>query len=125
MSYPDDRKYTQTHEWVMEADGVVTIGLTSYAVDQLTDVTFAELQPVGTQVSPGDPVGEVESVKTSSDVYSPCGGEIIEVNDSLESSPETLNSDPHGEAWLVRVKISDRGTLDELLDAPAYTETAS
>jgi len=124
MSHPDDRTYTETHEWVLENDGVLTIGLSSYAVDQLTDVTFAEMQPVGTTLSPGDSVGEVESVKTSSDVYSPVGGEIIEVNESLESSPETINSDPYGDGWLVKVKIEDRGTLDETVDSGKYAEIA-
>ena len=124
MSHPDDRKYTETHEWVQENDGVLTIGLSSYAVDQLTDVTFAEMQPVGTALSPGDAVGEVESVKTSSDVYSPVGGEIIEVNDSLESTPEKINADPYGDGWLVKIKIEDRGTLDQAVDASKYAEMA-
>ena len=124
MSHPDDRKYTETHEWVQENDGVLTIGLSSYAVDQLTDVTFAEMQPVGTALSPGDAVGEVESVKTSSDVYSPVGGEIIEVNESLESTPEKVNADPYGDGWLVKIKIEDRGTLDQAVDASKYAEMA-
>jgi len=125
MDHPDDRKYTETHEWVLERDGVLTIGLSSYAVDQLTDVTFAEMQPVGTTLSPGESVGEVESVKTSSDVYSPVGGEIIEVNGSLESAPETLNTDPYGEGWLVKIRIEDRGTLDQALDAGKYAQLAN
>lgn len=123
MSNPSDRTYTETHEWLKVDGDVLTIGLTTYAVDQLTDVTFAEMQPVGTEVSPGDSVGEVESVKTSSDVYTPAGGEIIEVNEALESSPEMLNSDPFGEAWLVKVKIADRGNLDDAMDADAYSES--
>ncbi|MBO6514912.1 MAG: glycine cleavage system protein GcvH [Phycisphaerales bacterium] len=123
MSNPSDRTYTETHEWLKVDGDVLTIGLTTYAVDQLTDVTFAEMQPVGTEVSPGDSVGEVESVKTSSDVYTPAGGEIIEVNEALESSPEMLNSDPFGEAWLVKVKIEDRGNLDDAMDADAYSES--
>lgn len=125
MSNPSDRTYTETHEWLKVDGDVLTIGLTTYAVDQLTDVTFAEMQPVGTEVSPGDSVGEVESVKTSSDVYTPAGGEIIEVNEALESNPEMLNSDPFGDAWLVKVKIADRGTLDDSLDSDAYTASIS
>lgn len=124
MGHPDDRKYTETHEWILESDGTVTIGLTSFAVEQLTDVTFAEIQPVGTEVSSGDSVGEVESVKTSSDVYSPVSGEIVEVNEALESAPETINSDPYGAGWLVKIKITDRGTLDDALDASAYEGVA-
>ncbi len=123
MSNPSDRTYTETHEWLKVDGDVLTIGLTTYAVDQLTDVTFAEMQPVGTEVAPGDSVGEVESVKTSSDVYSPVEGEIIEINESLESNPETINADPFGDGWLVKIKIADRGTLDDAIDAQAYSAT--
>ena len=118
---PSDRTYTETHEWLKVDGDVLTIGLTSYAVDQLTDVTFAEMQPVGTEVSPGDSVGEVESVKTSSDVYSPVEGEIVEVNESLESNPEIINAEPFEGGWLVKIKIADRGTLDEAIDSEAYS----
>jgi len=121
MSSPSDRTYTETHEWLKVDGDVLTIGLTTYAVDQLTDVTFAEMQPVGTEVAPGDSVGEVESVKTSSDVYSPVEGEIIEINESLESNPETINADPFGDGWLVKIKIADRGSLDEAIDSEAYS----
>jgi glycine cleavage system H protein len=121
MTNPSDRTYTETHEWLKVEDDVLTIGLTTYAVDQLTDVTFAEMQPVGTEVAPGDSVGEVESVKTSSDVYSPVEGEIVEINESLESNPETINADPFGDGWLVKIKIADRGSLDEALDSDAYS----
>jgi len=120
---PSDRTYTETHEWLKVDGDVLTIGLTSYAVDQLTDVTFAEMQPVGTEVSPGDSVGEVESVKTSSDVYSPVEGEIVEVNESLESNPEIINAEPFEGGWLVKIKIADRGTLDEAIDSEAYSAT--
>ena len=125
MTNPSDRTYTETHEWLKVDGDVLTIGLTTYAVDQLTDVTFAEMQPVGTEVSPGDSVGEVESVKTSSDVYSPVEGEIIEINESLESNPEQVNSDPFGDGWLVKIKISDQGTLDSAMDSDAYTASIS
>ena len=125
MSNPSDRTYTDTHEWLKVDGDVLTIGLTAYAVDQLTDVTFAEMQPVGTEVSPGDSVGEVESVKTSSDVYSPVEGEIVEVNESLESNPEQVNADPFGDGWLVKIKIAGQGTLDESMDSEAYTASIS
>jgi len=125
MTNPSDRTYTETHEWLKVDGDVLTIGLTTYAVDQLTDVTFAEMQPVGTEVSPGDSVGEVESVKTSSDVYSPVEGEIVEVNESLESNPEQVNSDPFGDGWLVKIKIADQGTLDSTMDSEAYTASIS
>lgn len=121
MSNPSDRTYSETHEWLKVEGDVLTIGLTSYAVDQLTDVTFAEMQPVGTEIDAGDSIGEVESVKTSSDVYSPAAGEIIDVNGEVESSPEILNSDPFEAGWLVKIKISDQGTLGDAMDAEAYS----
>ncbi|MFK7759758.1 MAG: glycine cleavage system protein GcvH [Phycisphaerales bacterium] len=125
MSNPSDRTYSETHEWLKVDGDILTIGLTTYAVDQLTDVTFAEMQPVGTEIAAGDSIGEVESVKTSSDVYSPAGGEIIEVNSEVESSPEILNSDPFEAGWLVKIKISDQGTLGDAMDADAYAESIS
>ncbi len=125
MTNPSDRTYTETHEWLKVDGDVLTIGLTTYAVDQLTDVTFAEMQPVGTEVAPGDSVGEVESVKTSSDVYSPVEGEIIEVNESLESNPEQVNADPFGDGWLVKIKITAQGALDESMDSEAYSASIS
>lgn len=120
MDTPTDRKYTETHEWVKVDGDVITIGLTEHAVDQLTDVTFVEMKSAGTSVDAGDSVGEVESVKTTSDVYSPVGGEIIEVNENLGDSPETLNTEPYTDGWLVKVKVTDAGGLDGLMDAAAY-----
>jgi len=120
MSTPTDRVYSESHEWLKVEEDVVTIGLTTFAVDQLTDVTFVEMLPVETVVGSGDSVGEVESVKTTSDIYSPVGGEIIEVNDALADNPEMVNSDPYGDGWLVKVKIEDQGTLGDCMDAAAY-----
>ncbi|MEM9372510.1 MAG: glycine cleavage system protein GcvH [Planctomycetota bacterium] len=120
MDTPTDRKYTETHEWIRVDNDVITIGLTEHAVDQLTDVTFVEMKPTGTSVDAGDSVGEVESVKTTSDVYSPAGGEIIEVNENLGDAPETLNTEPYTDGWLVKVRITDASGLDALMDAAAY-----
>ena len=120
MSTPTDRVYSESHEWHKVDGDVVTIGLTTYAVDQLTDVTFVEMQEVGSEIAPGDSVGEVESVKTTSDIYSAAGGEIIEVNDALSDHPEMVNNDPYGDGWLVKIKISDQGNLGDCLDAAAY-----
>ncbi len=120
MSTPTDRVYSESHEWYMVDGDTMTIGLTTYAVDQLTDVTFVEMQGVGTEIGAGDSVGEVESVKTTSDIYSAAAGEIIEVNDALSDNPEMVNNDPYGDGWLVKIKISDRGTLDDCMDAAAY-----
>ncbi len=120
MTTPSDRVYAESHEWHKVDGDIVTIGLTTFAVDQLTDVTFVEMHPVGTVVDAGESVGEVESVKTTSDIYSAVGGEIIEVNDALAENPEMVNSDPYGDGWLVKVRIEDPGTLDECMGADAY-----
>tara|TARA_R110002072_G_scaffold42064_21_gene119053 strand:- start:365543 stop:365917 length:375 start_codon:yes stop_codon:yes gene_type:complete len=120
MSTPTDRVYSESHEWIKVEGEVATIGLTTFAVDQLTDVTFVEMQPAETVLEPGDSVGEVESVKTTSDIYTPVGGEIIEVNDALADNPEMVNSDPYGDGWLVKVKVEDQGTLGDCMDAAAY-----
>ena len=124
MDTPTDRVYADTHEWFKEEGGVVTVGLTAHAVDQLTDITFVDMKKPGESVAVGDSVGEVESVKTTSDVYSAVAGEIAEVNAELDDNPGLLNEDPYTKGWLVKVKVSDRGKLDELMDADAYAKTA-
>lgn len=119
MSTPTDRVYSKTHEW-HKADGpIVTVGLTRHAVDALTDVTFVEFQGAGTSVGPGDSVAEVESVKTTSDVYSAVNGEVIEVNDALENNPGLLNEDPY-EHWLVKIRATDASGLEACVDAGTY-----
>jgi len=120
MSTPSDRVYSESHEWYLVDGETLTIGLTTFAVDQLTDVTFVEMLPVDTEIEPGGTVGEVESVKTTSDIYSAAGGEIIEVNEALTENPEMVNNDPYGDGWLVKLKITDRGELDNCMDATAY-----
>lgn len=125
MTTPTDRKYTQTHEW-LKADGdVITIGVTRFAVDQLTDVTYAQMKPVGTKLGPGDTVGEIESVKATSDIYSAVSGAIVEVNTALDDDPSLINADPYGKGWLVRVKASDLGPLETLMDSAAYDATTA
>ncbi len=117
-----DRRFSDSHEW-FEIDGdTVTIGLTQYAVNELTDVTYVELRPVGTALSAGDSVGEVESVKTTSDVYSAVAGEIVDVNQGAIDDPAVLNRDAAGEGWLVKIRTDDAGPLGDLLDAAAYEE---
>lgn len=123
MSTPNDRVYSESHEWYKVDGDILTIGLTTYAVDQLTDVTFVEMQEVGTEIAPGESVGEVESVKTTSDIYSAAGGEIIEINDALSDNPEMVNNDPYGDGWLLKIKVTDRGNLDDCMDAAAYDES--
>ena len=119
----NELKYVASHEWVRdEGDGTVTIGITDHAQDLLGDVVFVELPEVGNDVATGDEAGVVESVKAASDIYAPVSGEIIEVNDQLEDSPELANSDPYGDGWFFRIKLSDTSELDGLLDAEAYGE---
>jgi glycine cleavage system H protein len=118
---PAELKYATTHEWVRnEGDGIVTVGITEHAQDLLGDMVFVELPEVGETVDAGDDVAVAESVKAASDIYSPVTGEIVEVNEALEDSPELVNSDPYGDGWMFKVKLSDTSELDALLDAEGY-----
>jgi glycine cleavage system H protein len=121
--YPDDLKYTQEHEWVRspgEADGSVRIGITHYAQDQLGDIVYVSLPSMGQSVSAGAACGELESTKSVSDVYAPVDGEVVAVNESLDATPELVNSDPYGGGWLFELVPSDPAAVDALLDAAAY-----
>lgn len=120
MNIPDDRKYNESHEWAQESDGLVTVGISDYAQDQLGDVVFVELPSAGSTVRAGDAVAVVESVKTASDIYAPVAGEIVEVNDALQTKPELINASPYGEGWMFRIRASAGGALSGLLDAEAY-----
>ena len=125
MSYPDDLRYSKEHEWVRADGDSATIGITSFAADELGDIVFVELPEVGTVLSQFGTFGVVESVKAVSDLYAPISGEVVEVNDALREAPELLNSDPFGEGWIARVALSDSSEVDSLLDAEAYAaETA-
>ena len=126
MSTPIDRKYAKTHEWARDnGDGTVTVGISEHAQDSLGDIVFVELPEVGQEVVAGAEFGVVESVKAASDLYSPVSGEVTEVNDSLESAPETINEDPFEAGWIMKVKASDESELDSLLDADAYADLAA
>jgi glycine cleavage system H protein len=117
---PTDLRYTKDHEWV-RFDGLeATVGITAYAADQLGDIVFVELPEVGRSLEAAAPFGVVESVKAVSDLYAPVAGEVIETNPALTANPELVNSDPHGEGWMIRVRLSDPAELDDLLDAGAY-----
>ena len=125
MDIPDHLKYATSHEWISEVqDGIVTVGITAFAQDQLGDVVFVELPEAGTRVSAGDAVAVVESVKTASDIYAPLDGEITEVNDALETTPEAINEDAFGKGWLFRLRVADEAAREELLDADAYRAVA-
>jgi len=119
-SYPDDLLYHPEHDWARVADGVATFGITWYAQEALGEVVFYEPPTVGSTVSKDEPYTEVESVKAVSDVVAPLSGEIIEVNTALADKPETINDEPYGEGWLVKVKLSDPEEASSLLDAAAY-----
>lgn len=120
-STPNDLQYTKEHEWVRDdGDGTVTIGITDHAQDALGDLVFVELPEVGREVSRGDASAVVESVKAASDIYSPVGGEVTEVNEALDDAPETINEDPYGEGWIFKLKVRDAGQVDGLLDASDY-----
>ena len=120
MSYPTDRVYSSSHEWHKTDGDTVTLGLTSFAVDQLTDVTFVEIKPVGTQLSSGDSLGEVESVKTTSEIYATAAGKIIEVNADAVKDPSLLNSDPCGKGWLVKLEVADASAILALPNGADY-----
>ncbi len=121
---PDDRKYTREHEWVVSEDGAATVlvGITHYAQDQLGDVVYVELPAVGDSVGHLAKMGEIESVKAVSDLFSPVSGEVAEVNGRLAQEPELVNNDPFGDGWMLRVSMSDPAELDSLLDSGAYDE---
>ncbi|MFG0256759.1 MAG: glycine cleavage system protein GcvH [Phycisphaerales bacterium JB043] len=122
MASPTDRRYSESHEWHKLDGDILTLGLTRFAIDELTDITYVELKPVGTTISAGEEVGEVESVKATSDVYSSIGGEIVEVNESLDEDPSVLNSDPYEGGWLVRLRVGDAGGMDSLMDGASYDQ---
>jgi glycine cleavage system H protein len=117
---PADRRYSESHEWHKLEGDTLTLGLTQFAVDALTDVTYVQMKPKGTKFKAGDIVGEVESVKTTSDIYCAAPGEIIDVNPKLSENPGLLNSDPYAAGWLIKVKVSDKAALDKLMDSKAY-----
>jgi glycine cleavage system H protein len=123
---PSDRRYAKSHEWVLDAgNGTVTIGISDYAQASLGDITFVEAPAVGDTLDAGQVFGVVESVKAASDLYAPVSGEVLEVNDTLEGAPETVNQSPYGDGWIMKVKMADSSQLDALLDNEAYAaETA-
>jgi len=120
MAYPANYRYTKEHEWVEVKDGVATVGITDYAQSELGDVVFVELPQPGAKLTMGKSFGTVESVKAVSEIYAPVSGEVTEANGELQNKPETINSDPHGAAWLVKIKLASPAELDGLMDGSAY-----
>jgi glycine cleavage system H protein len=124
LDYPDDLRYTSDHEWVRPAaDGTARVGITAYAQEALGDVVYVSLPLVGDTLSAGDSCGEVESTKSVSDVYVPVAGTVTAVNETLDGSPEVINSDPYGQGWMFELQMTDAGDLDGLMDAAAYRES--
>jgi glycine cleavage system H protein len=121
-SYPEDLRYHPEHDWARVVGEEATFGITWYAQDALGEVVFFDPPQVGTEVTKDDTYAEVESVKAVSDVYAPLSGEIVAVNEALSDTPETINDDPYGEGWLVRVKLADSAEVEQLLDVGAYRE---
>ncbi len=122
MATPNNLKYSEDHEWVKVDGDTVTIGITEFAQSELGDIVFVELPDEGDEIEKGEDFGSVESVKTVSELYAPVSGEVIEINEELEDSPELVNESPYEEAWMLKIKISDESQLDELMDAAAYDE---
>ena len=120
MSYPENLKYTKEHEWVLVEGDTGTIGITDHAQSELGDIVFVDLPKVGAAITKGATFGSVESVKAVSDIYAPVSGEVLEANGALGTAPEKLNADPHGAAWLIKVKLSKPAEASELLSAADY-----
>ncbi len=119
---PAELLYAETHEWVRQEDGLVVIGITDHAQAELGDLVFVELPEIDSEVTEGDAVCVVESVKAASDIYTPIAGEIVEVNEELADEPELVNNDAYGEGWLFKIKPEDETILESLMSADAYTE---
>mgnify|MGYP003492810902 FL=1 len=120
MEFPKDLKYTKEHEWVKVEGNIATVGITDYAQDSLGDVVYVELPQEGATVTKHEPFGVVESVTAVSDLYAPLSGSVTEVNDAIVDSPEAINEDPYGDAWLIKVEIASTGELGDLLTADEY-----
>ena len=121
---PSNLKYADSHEWVLDnGDGTVTVGITDHAQELLGDVVYLELPEVGSETTATQQFSLVESVKAASDIYAPVSGEVIEVNEALDDSPELVNESPFGDAWIAKIKLSDPSELDKLIDADAYASS--
>ncbi|NQU76427.1 MAG: glycine cleavage system protein GcvH [Planctomycetes bacterium] len=120
MASPSDRRYSQTHEWCKVNGNEAVIGITQFAADQLTDITYLELPEAGSKITAGSPCGQIESVKSASDAIAPVSGEVVAVNTAVRDEPGLVNSDPFTAGWLLRIRMSDPAEFDNLLDAAAY-----
>jgi glycine cleavage system H protein len=123
MNFPEELKYTKEHEWIRDnGDGTATVGITDFAQSELGDIVFVELEPEGSEFEQDEVFGTVEAVKTVSELFTPVSGEIIEINEKLEDDPEFVNTDPYGQGWMAKFKMSDPSELDDLLSVDEYKE---
>jgi len=120
MAVPQDCKFAQTHEWFKVEGNTVTVGISQFAADELTDITYVELPEVGSEVTAGEDFGEIESVKATSGLYCAVSGKVIEINERLADEPELVNDDPFGEGWMIKIECTDLSPLEKLMDAAAY-----
>lgn len=120
MNIPENLKYTKDHEWIRVEGDEAYVGITDYAQGELGDIVFLEIETEGETLAKEEVFGTIEAVKTVSDMFMPVGGEVVEVNEKLEETPEIVNKDPYGDGWLIKIKLSDTSELDELLDVDAY-----
>ena len=122
MNIPQELKYTNDHEWISIENGIATIGITDFAQSELGDIVYVDIETVGETIEQNEVFGSVEAVKTVSDLFMPVSGEILEFNEKLEDVPESVNKDPYGEGWIIKVKLADNSQIDSLLDAKKYKE---
>jgi glycine cleavage system H protein len=125
MSSPADLRYATSHEWVRLEGDIATVGISDHAQEELTDVVFVELPALGRAVDAGDPTAVVESVKAASDIYSPIGGEVVEVNPQVEADPSLVNTDPYGKGWIFKLRVKDATHVEKLMDSAAYEASIS
>jgi glycine cleavage system H protein len=123
MRFPEDLRYTSDHEWIRSADGEGAVGITEFAQDQLGDVVFVELPPLGRVVGKGEAFGIIESVKAVYDLFAPVSGEVVARNEGILDRPEKVNQDPYGDGWMIRLRLTNPSELDELMDAASYQAT--
>lgn len=122
MNIPENLKYSKEHEWVRVDGDLAYVGITDFAQSELGDIVFVEIDTIGDTIDADEIFGTIEAVKTVSDLFMPVGGEVLELNDKLEDDPELVNTDPYGDGWLIKVKMTDASQLDHLMDASAYGE---
>ncbi len=122
MDFPEGLKYSKEHEWVLVEDDVAIIGITEFAQGELGDIVFVELPEVGEKISKDDPFGSLESVKAVSDIFAPISGSVVEINDDLKENPETVNEDPYGDGWMIKIQMTDMDELKDLMSSQDYAE---